>query len=113
MMRGVMLAAAALTGALSGEAGAQNALDRSGVQPAAPVRTIIVTGENNHNWRYTSRYHKETLEESGRFVVDVADDAKAALADGAALKKYGLIVLDYNGPRWGEAAEKNFAEAVK
>jgi type 1 glutamine amidotransferase len=44
--------------------------------------------------------------------VDVADDTPAALSDGAALKKYQLFVLDYNGPRWGGPAEANFISAV-
>jgi type 1 glutamine amidotransferase len=83
-------------------------------QDATPVRALIITGENNHNWRYTSRLHEETLESSGRFIVDIADDAGAALADKQKLAGYKLLVLDWNGKeRWGDAAEANFVEAVK
>lgn len=81
--------------------------------PGQPIRTLLLTGENNHNWRYTSRLHKETLEATGRFDVTIADDPAAALADADALASYDLIVLDYNGPRLGEAAEKNFTRAVE
>lgn len=80
---------------------------------AEPLRVLLLTGQNNHNWRYTSRVHKDTLEATGRFLVDIADDTPAALADGSGLGKYAAFVLDYNGARWGESAEANFLQAVR
>ncbi|MGE3109510.1 MAG: family 16 glycoside hydrolase [Phycisphaerales bacterium] len=81
-----------------------------------PIRTLLITGHNNHNWQYTSRMHEDTLEGSGRFDVDVTDDPHAALSDAVEAKKYQLFVLDYNDShepkRWGEEAEKNFVSAV-
>ncbi|MBL8757543.1 MAG: DUF1080 domain-containing protein [Phycisphaerae bacterium] len=83
----------------------------------SPIRTLLLTGHNNHNWRYTSRVHEETLEATGRFTVDVTDDPGATLADSAALTGYQLFVLDYNDwhqPKpWPEAAQRNFVEAVR
>src|SRR5688572_6382195 len=67
-----------------------------------PIPTLLVTGQNNHNWRYTSRVHGETLDATGRFAVEMADDPRAVLADASRVKRYALFVLDYNGPRWGE-----------
>jgi type 1 glutamine amidotransferase len=84
-----------------------------------PIKTLLVTGFNNHNWQYTSRVHKDTLEGCGRFVVDITDDPKSTLADAATLSQYQLVVLDYNDSqaktpqRWGEAAEANFVKAVR
>ncbi len=82
-----------------------------------PIRALLITGHNNHNWQYTSRVHKDTLEATGRFVVDIADTPGERLAQGGALRRYQLFVLDYNDmgnpKRWGEAAERNFEEAVK
>lgn len=94
-------------------AGAAWAVGATSVEASEPVRALLLTGENNHNWRFTSRVHKETLEATGRFEVRIAEDPAAALSDPARLGEYDLIVLDYNGPRWGEAAERNFAEAVR
>lgn len=86
----------------------------SPAQPTGPIHVLLLTGQNNHNWRYTSRYHKDTLEETGRFVVDVTDDPAAALADTGRLAGYQVLVLDYNDQkRWGEPAETNFLNAVK
>lgn len=78
-----------------------------------PIRALLLTGENNHNWRYTSRVHAETLEATGRFTVQVADHAADALGDADSLAGVGVFVLDYNGPRWGEPAETNFLHAVR
>jgi type 1 glutamine amidotransferase len=81
------------------------------------VRALIVTGENNHNWRYTSQMHKDTLEATGKFVVDVTESPASALADAKMLSKYQVVVLDYNDygktKRWGQPAEANFTEAVR
>jgi type 1 glutamine amidotransferase len=88
-------------------------------EPAPPIKTRIITGFSNHNWQYTSRVHKDTLEGCGRFQVDITDDPKTFLADAGKLSAYKLLVLDYNDSqakspqRWGDAAEKNFASAVR
>jgi len=86
-------------------------------EPTGAIKTLLITGHNNHNWQYTSSVHEDTLEATGRFDVDVTDTPETVLADAAALKKYQLFVLDYNdsqeSKRWGSAAEKNFADAVK
>jgi type 1 glutamine amidotransferase len=80
------------------------------------IKTLLITGQNNHNWWYTSRVHEDTLEATGRFEVDVTETPETVLADAARLATYKLIVLDYNdagkSPRWGEAAEANFLKAV-
>jgi type 1 glutamine amidotransferase len=77
-----------------------------------PIPVLIVTGENNHDWKYTTPRIRQSLEETGRFTVDVTEKPAQGLADAKALAKYQVIVLDYNGPRWGEPAESNFLAAV-
>ena len=37
-----------------------------------PIKTLIVTGQNNHNWQVSNVALKKIMEQSGRFVVDVA-----------------------------------------
>jgi type 1 glutamine amidotransferase len=53
------------------------------------------------------------LEKTGRFAVDITYEPSKTLADVAALAKYRAIVLDYNGPLWGEPAQTNFLAAVQ
>lgn len=38
---------------------------------AAPVRVLLITGQNNHNWKKTTPLIVETLESTGRFEVVV------------------------------------------
>jgi lysophospholipase L1-like esterase/type 1 glutamine amidotransferase len=84
---------------------------------AQPIKTLIITGHNNHNWQYTSRLHEQTLEATGRFDVDITDTPWTDLADAAKVKQYQLFVLDYNdfgaAKPWGEAGQANFAAAVR
>ena len=68
----------------------------AGGAAAEPIKALIITGHNNHNWQYTSRVHKDTLEGCGRFQVDITDDPKTMLADASKLSQYKLFVLDYN-----------------
>jgi type 1 glutamine amidotransferase len=85
-------------------------------QGQPPIKALIVTGHNNHNWQYTSRVHADTLAWTGRFAVDITDDPATTLADAKGIAKYQVFVLDYNDSqapkRWGDAAEKNFVAAV-
>ena len=91
-----------------------------GLAPAVPgrpaqeaPRVLVISGANNHHWEFTSRRLLGMLAWRGKFRVDLTVDPAATLADAAAIADYDAFVLDYNGPRWGEAAEKNFVEAVR
>lgn len=77
-----------------------------------PIRVLLITGQQNHDWVYTSNVHKQTLEATGRFKVDLTTTPAETLANAKNLKGYQVFFLDYNGARWGDAAEKNFIEAV-
>jgi type 1 glutamine amidotransferase len=92
--------------------GAPWASESALLAPDAPIPALIVTGENNHDWKYTTTRLRESLEETGRFTVDVTEKPAETLADAKALAKYRVLVLNYNGPRWGEPAESNFLKAV-
>ena len=70
----------------------------------APIRTLIFSGQNNHGWRTTTPYLQKLLTDSGRFDVRL-EEAPAGITK-ATLADQDLIVVDYQGPRWGPAAEK-------
>src|ERR1041384_7022427 len=74
---------------------------------------LLVSGQNNHDWRWTTPELKQALEETGRFAVTVTETPAKDLADAAALGRMKAIVLNYNGDRWGEAAERAFLAAVQ
>jgi type 1 glutamine amidotransferase len=76
------------------------------------IPVLIVSGANNHDCEWSTPNMKRILEASGKFDVAVTTDPARELADPAILAKARLFVLDYNGPRWGEAAERGFLAAV-
>ena len=84
-------------------------------QSNEPVKTLIVTGQNNHIWTTSNVAIKQILENSGLFKVDVAispakdEDMSSFKPDFSA---YKLVVLDYNGDRWPEATDKAFMDYV-
>lgn len=77
------------------------------------IPVLIVGGANNHDCEWTTPELKRSLEETGRFDVTITTEPAKTLADAKALERFAAFVLDYNGPRWGEAAEANFIAAVR
>lgn len=77
-----------------------------------PIHAAVLTGANNHEWQWTAPEIASALRETGRFTVSVVEDPAAWLASGDR-PDVQLFVLDYNGPRWGDAAERAFADAVR
>ncbi len=78
-----------------------------------PVPVLLVSGANNHDWRWTTPFLKAILERDGLCRVEVTTEPSRTLADREGLRAYQAFVLDYNGPRWGEEAERNFVDAVR
>src|SRR5690348_8488031 len=78
---------------------------------AAPIRTLILTGQNNHGWRTTAPYLEKLLTGAGRF--DVRLEEEPAGISPATVANYELVVVDYQGPRWGAGAERAIADFVR
>ncbi len=84
--------------------------------PQSPIPALLVSGANNHEWEWTSPAIAAALRESGRFAVTITNEPAQALLDAPrafAAGELQLLVLDYNGPRWGDAAERAFVDAVR
>ncbi len=78
------------------------------------LRALILSGRNNHDWRSTTPFLRKALESTGRFDVRVNEEPAGLTA--RTLSGYDVLVLDYNGPRWGmeaEAAVTHFVRAGK
>ena len=84
---------------------------------AAPIKTVIVDGQNNHDWKATTPVLKKLLEEKGLFTVDVATAPPAKSPDLPKFKpdfaKYQLIVMNYNGELWAEATRLAFEQYMR
>ena len=75
------------------------------------IRVLILSGRNNHDWRTTTPFLRKILVASGRFDVRVEEEPAGITA--ATLAAYDVLVIDYEGPRWGEVTEKAVENFVK
>ncbi len=78
---------------------------------AAPVRALIFSGQNNHDWHTTTPYLRKLLTDSGRFDVRVEEEPAGVTA--ATLANFDVLILDYQGPRWGDATERAVVDFVR
>ncbi len=83
-----------------------------------PLKALILSGLNNHNWRETTPCLKKILEESGRFSVEVTESPEK-LAPGD-LDKYDVIVSDWNSwknkkveEQWSPELRKAYLDFVR
>ena len=78
---------------------------------APPLRVLILTGQNNHDWKATTPVLKDILERTGRFKVDVTENPSTC--DAATFAKYAALVDNYNGVRWGEKTEQALLDYMR
>ncbi|MDR1356640.1 MAG: ThuA domain-containing protein [Tannerellaceae bacterium] len=84
-----------------------------GATARKPVKALIVTGQNNHNWQVSHVVIKDILENSGLFSVDFAispekgQDMSGFIVD---FTPYKLVVLDYNGDNWPQETMTRFED---
>jgi uncharacterized protein len=83
---------------------------------AAPLKALIIDGQNNHNWKATTPHLKRIIEETGLFTVSVAtapgkggdmEQFKPAFAE------HDVIISNYNGEPWSRAAREAFEQYVR
>lgn len=86
------------------------------VAHAAPIKVLIVDGQNNHDWKHTTPQLKQILEDAGLFSVEVAT-APAKGGDMTAFKpgfaSYKVILSNYNGEDWSPETQAAFANYVR
>lgn len=80
------------------------------------IKTLIITGQNNHNWEVSHLAIEQILENSGLFTVDTAVSPQSG--ESMSIFKldfasYQLVILDYNGDRWSTEAEESFLNFVE
>ena len=76
---------------------------------AEPVRVLILTGQNNHNWQETTPKLKAILTAGGRFTVDVTEHPEQC--DAAAFSRYDVLLSNWNA--WGKVAVTNWPAATR
>jgi HEAT repeat protein len=85
--------------------------------PSPPViKTLIITGQNNHNWKASSPILEQILDDSALFEADVATSPPRGgnMAEFSVdFEPYQLVVLDYNGEDWPDSVKKGFLDFVQ
>jgi len=82
---------------------------------AAPLKVLLVDGQNNHDWKTTSPVLKQILEENGLATVDIATSpAKGGDLSGFApnFAAYQVVVSNYNGELWSPGTQEGFEKYV-
>jgi type 1 glutamine amidotransferase len=86
--------------------------------PATPpkLQALIVTGQNNHDWRGTTPVLRKLLESSGRFEVRVTEEFRGSGPE--TLAPYDVVILSYYDGRkpelrWGERADNALLSYVR
>src|SRR4026207_2288075 len=83
---------------------------------AAPIKALILDGQNNHDWKRTTPELKKILEDSELFTVEVATspaqggDMRLFQPDFAAFR---VIVSNYNGEPWSKETQAAFEKYVR
>ena len=81
-----------------------------------PIKALVVSGQNNHNWQVSHKVLKQILDNSGLFVTDIELTAPAG-GDMSTFKpdfsQYDVVVLDYNGDRWPAETDSAFVKYVR
>ncbi|MDX1928074.1 MAG: family 16 glycoside hydrolase [Pirellulaceae bacterium] len=80
------------------------------------IKTLLIDGQNNHQWQKTTPLIKAALEKTGRFAVDVATTPEK----GGDMSKfspkfadYQVVVSNYNGEPWSKETSAAFVAYVK
>ena len=84
-------------------------------QKSTSYRALVVTGQNNHNWKVSSPILKQLLEQTGLFSADIAlTPEKGGDMNTFAPKfsNYDVVVIDYNGESWSDKTKAAFVEYV-
>ena len=82
--------------------------------PPNRIQALFLTGETDlpyHDWRVSTPLLRNVLTQTGLFEVKVLEDVRGLTARG--LSGYDVLVLNYNGPRWGPQAETAIEEFVR
>jgi len=93
---------------------------RAGEPASAPkIKVLLITGQNNHDWRVTYPHLKQMLEETGHFAVQVsltpAKNAPPADWDDwrPKFEEFDCLLLDYNGQMWPDEMKKNYVNYIR
>jgi uncharacterized protein len=88
----------------------------SGCKKETGYKTLIITGQNNHDWQTSSPLLKTILDETGLFSCEIMTTPEKGgdmTIFNPDFSLYKLVVLDYNGDSWSDKTNTAFLDYVK
>ena len=79
-------------------------------------KTLIITGQNNHDWQASSPILKKILDETGMFsceIIITPEKGGNMATFNPDFASYKLVVMDYNGDSWSDKTNSAFIDYVK
>lgn len=79
-------------------------------------KALIITGQNDHNWKASSKVLKLLLDQTGLFSTRIiATPGKGSDMNrfNPDFSKYNVVVLDYNGDSWTNITKTAFTDFVR
>jgi hypothetical protein len=86
---------------------------------ANPLKVMLISGQNNHNWRKSTPFLKRILDDAAHLKVDVvlSPTNNSPASEWAKWRPqfsaYDCVVLDYNGDRWPEEVSSAFVKYIR
>jgi len=86
-----------------------------GAAQGAPMKALIVDGQNNHDYKATTPHLKKIIEETGLFTVDVATSPQGKDLSNfhPNFSEYKVIISNYNGEPWSQETKEAFEKFVR
>jgi|SRR5258706_1830179 len=86
-----------------------------GVGHGAPIKALIVDGQNNHDYKATTPHLKKIIEETRLFTVDVVTtpQGKDLSSFHPNFSEYKVIISNYNGEPWSQETKDAFEKFVR
>lgn len=88
-------------------------------ESAEPIKVLLVTGQNNHDWKRTAPIFRDMIAEDNRFKVKMSTTPPRKSKDAAwanwkpDFSAYDVVVLDYFGQMFPEAQQQAFLDFVE
>ncbi len=83
-----------------------------------PIRVLVLSGQNNHDWKATTPKLVAILKESGRFDVSVTEEPDKLTA--GSLQPYDVLLSNWNAfgldpaaSEWPEEAKRDYLDFVR
>lgn len=79
-------------------------------------KTLLITGQSEHNWKASHPILKQILDETGLFSTEIIitpEKGSDMTTFNPDFSKYKLVVLNYSGDSWPEKTKQAFIDYVK